>query len=248
MLGHIEMDDLMFVFFFFFKQKTEYVMRISDWSSDVCSSDLFGLYIYGPFQKNEFSSSVVASVPQQQDVDPGGNRATLTLSNGDVIVLNEAGQGRLAEQDGVDLVKPDQGQLEYIGGQPTAPEEALVYNTIHTPRGGKYQVRLPDGTRVWLNAESQLRYPVSFGDAERRVELSGEGYFEVAHREDQPFIVESQGQEVKVLGTHFNIKAYADELYSRTTLVEGRVSIRQLESGKEQILKQTEEADRKSVG
>src|SRR3546814_4524590 len=77
---------------------------------------LFGLYIYGPFQKNEFSSSVVASVPQQQDVDPGGNRATLTLSNGDVIVLNEAGQGRLAEQDGVDLVKPDQGQLEYIGG------------------------------------------------------------------------------------------------------------------------------------
>src|SRR3546814_20797672 len=92
------------------------------------------------------------------------------------------------------------------GGQPTAPEEALVYNTIHTPRGGKYQVRLPDGTRVWLNAESQLRYPVSFGDAERRVELSGEGYFEVAHREDQPFIVESQGQEVKVLGTHFNIK------------------------------------------
>src|SRR3546814_10593241 len=118
-------------------------MRISDWSSDVCSSDLrmgnrqdrgrsigirkhrirwyaaasfaallclLGLYIYGPFQKNEFSSSVVASVPQQQDVDPGGNRATLTLSNGDVIVLNEAGQGRLAEQDGVDLVKPDQGQ------------------------------------------------------------------------------------------------------------------------------------------
>src|SRR3546814_18855 len=117
------------------------------------------------------------------------------------------------------------------------------YATLTTPRGGEYQVALPDGSRVWLNAASSLTYPTSFnGHKERRVELTGEAYFEIAKDADHPFIVESARQSVRVLGTHFNITAYPNESSVQTTLAEGSITVTRKGSGDEQILRTGEQA------
>src|SRR5690606_13240443 len=105
----------------------------------------------------------------------------------------------------------------------------LTYNTITTPRGGQYMVVLPDGTKVWLNAASSLRFPTAFTGKERRVELSGEAYFEVA-KSGIPFLVNSAGQQIEVLGTHFNVMAYEDEASIKTTLLEGSVKVSNMKS------------------
>ncbi|WP_159451595.1 FecR family protein [Pedobacter africanus] len=153
---------------------------------------------------------------------PGHNRATLTFANGEIIQLSEAQTGVVVHRD----------QLSYNDGSPVnTPQEpktaAEIQLTAATPRGGTYQVTLPDGTRVWLNAATKLVFPSKFNDRERKVQLSGEAYFEVAKsRERMPFIVISKNQEVAVLGTHFNISSYPDENNVKTTLLEGRVSVR----------------------
>ncbi len=127
----------------------------------------------------------------------------------------------------VDLLcirKLSQGALVYQGGMPS---NELIYNSISTPKGGKFQITLADGTKVWLNAASSLRFPVQFVGGERRVELTGEGYFEVAKNPLKPFVVDVAGrEEVLVLGTHFNINSYGDEESINTTLLEGSVNIR----------------------
>ncbi|WP_448634930.1 FecR family protein [Pedobacter panaciterrae] len=124
--------------------------------------------------------------------------------------------------------KTADGQLVYTvsDSDPQGKNGAQLFNTIETPNGGKYQVNLPDGTRVWLNAASLLRYPTKFSGSKRVVELTGEGYFEVAKLPGKiPFIVKSEGQEVEVLGTHFNINSYEDEGPIKTTLLEGSVRV-----------------------
>ncbi len=161
----------------------------------------------------------------QQDIAPGGNKATLTLSDGSVINLNDMEDGAIMQQEGVEIAKTENGLLSYAVMSAQDRKRAPVFNTISTPNGGQYQVILPDGTRVWLNAASSLRYPTSFSGEERRVTLVGEGYFEVAKNEDLPFKVETDFQEVTVLGTHFNVKAYHDGAATKTTLLEGSVSI-----------------------
>ncbi|SMD04049.1 FecR family protein [Pedobacter africanus] len=173
-------------------------------------------------------------------VQPGSNRATLTLANGQVIALDDAGNGKLAEQAGISITKTKDGQLVYTVTNGAAGSNKETINTIATPKGGQYQVNLPDGSRVWLNAASSLRYPVHFTGAERRVTLTGEAYFEIAkvysaalsqadgatqRRLQAPFIVLTDKQQVTVLGTHFNINAYADEPAVKTTLLEGAVRI-----------------------
>ncbi|PTT00941.1 hypothetical protein DBR11_08625 [Pedobacter sp. HMWF019] len=160
-------------------------------------------------------------------IKPVGNKASLLLSNGKRIQLEDGKSGAVAEEAGIKIIKKANGQLVYeaIGGRASDLKNVL-YNTIETPRGGQYQVNLPDGTKVWLNAGTVFRYPVCFGVAkERRVELTGEGYFEVAKDKRHPFIVHSPAQEVEVLGTHFNINAYIEEPAVKTTLVEGSVSV-----------------------
>lgn len=160
------------------------------------------------------------------DVAPGGNKATLTLSDGQTISLTEAASGELAVESGVLVRKASDGQLVYEAPAAAAAAREITYNTITTPRGGQYQVVLPDGSRVWLNAASSLRYPASFaGMQERRVELTGEAYFEVAKDARKPFSVSSAQQTVKVLGTHFNVNAYTDEPVVKTTLLEGSVRV-----------------------
>jgi len=168
------------------------------------------------------------------DIAPGGNKAILTLANGKRISLTDAKNGQLAAQSGVTVTKLADGKIIYALEPGNAANATL--NSIETPRGGQYQLILPDGSKVFLNAASSLIYPASFvALKERRVELKGEAYFEVAKDKSHPFIVKAQNQEIKVLGTHFNINSYADEPMTKTTLVEGSVLVKA--SGIEQILK-----------
>ena len=162
------------------------------------------------------------------DIKPGGNKAYLVLSNGKRLSLTDAANGELAKEAGVEITKTADGQVIYTApGDPgMRGDDGGALNTIETPRGGQYQVRLPDGSKVWLNAASKLIYPVSFnGRGQRVVELSGEAYFEIFKNKLQPFVVKSKNQEVTVLGTHFNINSYTDEPGTKTTLLEGSVRV-----------------------
>jgi transmembrane sensor len=158
-------------------------------------------------------------------VAPGTNRAILTLADGSEVDLDNSAKGYLAKQaGGVNIRKAGNGKLIYENTTGAAIA-ASAYNTIATPRAGQYEIDLPDGTKVWLNAASSLKYPISFKANERRVELTGEAYFEVAHNKAAPFKVTTGGQTVTVLGTHFNIKGYTDDAAISTTLIEGSVLV-----------------------
>ncbi|EDM35124.1 putative anti-sigma factor [Pedobacter sp. BAL39] len=160
-------------------------------------------------------------------IQPGKNSATLTLADGKKILLTDHGNGKLANESGVSISKSADGQIIYeISDLEKQEGEPLRYNTLSTAFGQQYQIRLPDGTRVWLNNGSSLKYPVSFSKtAQRKVELDGEAYFEVSKDPSQPFVVKTSTQEVLVLGTHFNLNAYANEPLTKTTLLEGRVKV-----------------------
>lgn len=164
------------------------------------------------------------------DVAPGKDGATLTLSSGKKISLADALSGNLADEAGVKISKDQDGQLVYTAS--SSGEAAGGYNTLTTSRGQQAKIRLADGTLVFLNAESSLRYPVSLASSgSRKVELTGEGYFEVAKlthsggKARVPFLVKTASQQVEVLGTHFNISAYLEEPSVRTTLLEGSVRV-----------------------
>ncbi|MFB9863509.1 FecR family protein [Rufibacter immobilis] len=163
-----------------------------------------------------------APVPATAEVQPGRNKAYLTLADGTVIDLEATANGDLSQHSGFKIIKLD-GQLSYLGQEPTAGQ--AQFNTLSTPHGGQYQITLADGTKVWLNAASSLRFPAAFAGKERMVELTGEAYFEVAKNKAMPFKVKSRGMEVEVLGTHFNLMAYEDETQLRTTLLEGAVKV-----------------------
>ncbi|NTD99230.1 DUF4974 domain-containing protein [Agrobacterium tumefaciens] len=161
---------------------------------------------------------------QFANILPGGNKAVLTLDDGSSLVLTDASLGKVADQYDMSVVKTAEGELSYKKRNGENPSE-LVYNTITTPVGGKYSVILPDGSKVWLNSKSSLRFPTSFTGAERRVQMTGEVYFEVAKNPKQPFKVQSGGTEISVLGTHFNVMAYNDEADQKTTLLEGSIHL-----------------------
>lgn len=162
------------------------------------------------------------------DVAPGGNKAMLTLSDGSVIVLDSAGNGTLTQQGSTKVIKSGAGQLAYeiaASGKLQAASR-IEYNTVTTPRGGQYQVQLPDGSKVWLNASSTLHFPTAFSGRSREVEITGEAYFEIAKDAGKPFFVKARDMRVEVLGTHFNLNAYTDEPVIRATLLEGSVRVR----------------------
>lgn len=173
--------------------------------------------------KQQTTAPVAASLEMKHDALPGGNKATLTLADGSVIVLDTTANGNLAQQGNTKVIKLDSGMLAYNAGNANTTE--VLYNTITTPRGGQYQIQLPDGTKVWLNAASSLHFPTVFTGNERDVTLTGEGYFEVAHNAAKPFHVITGSTQVEVLGTHFNIMAYPDEAVIKTTLLEGSVKV-----------------------
>ncbi len=180
-------------------------------------------------RQNHEQKPVLSGTPkttQPAEVLPGGNKAMLTLADGSTIILDSASNGLLSNQGNIRVEKLDNGLLAYrLNGKLVTEKDAAFYNTISTPRGGQYQVTLSDGTRVWLNAASSIRFPVMFTGAERLVEVTGETYFEVARNASRPFKVKAVKSVVEVLGTHFNINAYTDEASIRTTLLEGKVKV-----------------------
>jgi len=157
------------------------------------------------------------------DKPAGTQNATLTLGDGTKITLDSAANGRLAQQGSTRIIKLN-GQIAYTNNGKGVNNETL-WNTISTARGNQYMLILSDGTKVWLNAASSMRFPAAFKDKERKVEVTGEAYFEIAKDAAKPFKVITGGGEVLVLGTHFNVNAYADEAAVKTTLLEGSVAI-----------------------
>ncbi len=178
---------------------------------------------------------VAAVKSNTHEIAPGSNKAILTLANGEKIFLSQTQNGKIANQGNILIKKTGSGQIVYSSLKNGVQLLANLYNIATTPRGGQYTFTLADGTKVWLNAASSIKFPVAFDGNERRVELSGEAYFEVAHNAAKPFRVVTGKQVVEVLGTHFDINAYADEADVRTTLLEGSVKVSS--AGKTNILK-----------
>lgn len=198
------------------------------------------------FRYNKYKPSaplaLVKDTTYLHDAAPGGNKAMLRLANDSVIDLTGAKNGVLDQQGGSQVVKPADGELAYEKGG----AGSVGFNTLITPRGGQYHLTLPDGSRVWLNAASALKYPTVFSGKERVVELQGEAYFEVAQNASMPFRVmvrktpAEEPVQVEVLGTQFNVMAYPDEPGISTTLLEGSVRVR--EGAKAVLIKPGEQA------
>lgn len=184
----------------------------------ICS--LFTVFYFSRQPENRMVKNTV----QHRAVDfaPGGNQAVLTLANGSKVILDNKGNGTLAEQGGTIVSKKEDGLLAYQSAKAGSVAE-VSYNTVTTPRGGQYQIILPDGSKVWLNAASSLKFPTAFSGKNRYVELKGEAYFEVTKNKNLPFMVKSSDQLIEVLGTHFDINNYPEEPEAKTTLLEGRV-------------------------
>lgn len=187
---------------------------------------LAGWYFW-PKPQSPLQPPVVKTTPKQvapdNDLVPAIRRATLTLADGSVVELDSAQDGVLAMEGNTAVTKTGDGRIVY--GQ-AASDQPLLYNTLSVPRGSNVvHITLGDGTRVWLNAASSLRYPVAFTGDERKVEITGEAYFEVAHNEAMPFTVTKGAMRVAVLGTHFNVNAYNEEEAIRVTLLKGSVRV-----------------------
>lgn len=172
----------------------------------------------GPAQKK---AAVATSV---EVIQPGRQGAVLTLADGRRVVLDSVGKGVISSQEGTRVIWQN-NQLVYETGNGIAAANSTACNTMATPKGRQFQLVLPDGSKVWLNAASSIRYPVVFAKNERKVELTGEAYFEVAHDKARPFRVQTPNQVVQALGTGFNVNAYENEGLEKTTLIEGRVSV-----------------------
>ena len=204
-----------------------------------------GLLFYLVHQNDQVVSENTSRAVIKNDIPPGGNKAILTLANGSKIILDDAATGELVRQSGISITKAAEGRLTCkVIGQTTKDDlpAETVYNTIETPKGGQYRIDLPDGTKVWLNAGSSLRYPNRFAGQERKVALTGEAYFEVAKNKEMPFRVVSGKQVVEVLGTHFNINAYTDEASVKTTLLEGSVNVWLQEARQSELLNPGQQA------
>jgi transmembrane sensor len=200
---------------------------------------LAGLW-YGEKMTKKAPATDMAGSLYQNDIRPARNHALLTIPGGKVIDLDSNSTGAVALQAGARLVKNGAGEWEYRAkadraasggkaaegdGAATSAGRSVEYNTILAPRGGQFAFVLEDGTRVWLNASSSMRFPTAFTGKSRDVALEGEAYFEVANNPRMPFVVQAGGMQVRVLGTHFNVNAYTDETAIRTTLLEGSVKI-----------------------
>jgi ferric-dicitrate binding protein FerR (iron transport regulator) len=173
----------------------------------------------------------------------------LTLADGRTITLDDVQNGILTKEGNTAVSKKDGIVMYHSPAGDAQPAAIISYNTLTTPRGGQYQLVLPDGSKVWLNAASSIKYPTAFTGNERKVEVTGEGYFEVAKNASMPFHVQVNNMDVEVLGTHFNINGYSDEPSIRTTLLEGSVKVRQwsmvngqLKTENEALLKPGEQA------
>ena len=198
------------------------------------------LYFLSTKNNDNPNEKPVARKAVKSDVQAGSDKAVLTLSDGRTIILDSMKTGLLAQDGTVRIQQNEDGEITYTGTDST-----MAYNVVATPRGGQYQITLGDGTKVWLNADSYLKFPAGLKTAPRNVELRGEAYFEVAKNSERPFTVNvrtpiGEGGIVKVLGTHFNINGYGDDGSTTTTLLEGSVQIEK--SGVTKLLQPGEKA------
>ena len=191
-----------------------------------------GIYFFQNLTSQKNTSAVIV---QKQDIMPGLNKATLTLGDGKIIELGKSGDDTTINGR-VKVLRKD-GQIIY---EPTVADNEIVYNTLTVPRKGQYKLVLPDGSKVWLNSESSIKYPVSFPDKERKVFITGEAFFEVAKDKTKPFRVVAGEVAVEALGTQFNVNAYTNEPFLSATLIEG--SIRVSKGSEVKILKPSQQA------
>lgn len=206
------------------KRRRGRVVRIAGWSA--AASLLIAIAIGGLMRTVHPTAHTTngVSIAVNRTVMPGRNMATLTLANGQRLLLDSVAKGELGVQGDSKVMKADSTSLAYKpSGNSSVPVE---YNVLTTPKAGQFQVTLPDGSRVWLNNVSSLRYPTSFRGKDRRVELTGEAYFEIARDVRKPFIVQVKDASIEVLGTNFNVMAYPDESGSQTTLLTGAVRVK----------------------
>ncbi len=183
---------------------------------------------------------------QLYDVEPGGNKAILTLADGSNVVLDSIQTGVFAKQGNTQIIKSDSGQLVYstslskgsknLPGSLKKGDTPVQMNTLTTPRAGQYRLVLPDSSIAFLDAFSSIRFPTAFNGQSREVTTTGQVYFEVAHDEHKPFKVTTKGQTIRVLGTHFNINAYDDEAVIKTTLLEGSIEVSSLLTGQSSLI------------
>ncbi|MEN2416264.1 FecR family protein [Flavobacterium mesophilum] len=180
--------------------------------------------------KSEMPKNSIQVVEKPKEIAPGGNRGILTLSNGKQIILSDISSKDIIakeDQDEVTIKMDANGVITYVINPNVANSEKddNSFNTLSTPTGGQYNIVLADGTKVFLNAVSSIKYPTQFNGDQRIVELEGEAYFEVAKNKNKPFLVKSDNQTIEVLGTHFNVHAYNNESVVKTTLLEGSVAV-----------------------
>jgi transmembrane sensor len=223
----------------------------------IAASFLVGVSIYlfsVKTHKNKALQVLASSVANhyKADIPPGSDKAMLKLANGSAINLDKLQVGVVIQEGNTKIQKLKSGALAYNSQDRNIG--AVFYNTLTTPPGGQYEVILPDGSKVWLNASSSLYYPIAFKGKERTVELKGEAYFEVAHAispstgKKMPFLVKANDLNVEVLGTHFNIMAYANEKQIKTTLLLGKVRVTRYGLTKILLPGQEATADDKSHG
>lgn len=210
------------------KQETK-VIRI--WPRFAVAASITVLLGTGIFYFTKTKEQPIQVAEKPQEIAPGGNRGILTLSNGKQIVLADISAkdtiAKEGEEDEVTIKMGANGVITYIinPNTDTSKADANLFNTLSTPTGGQYNIVLADGTKVYLNAVSSIKYPTQFNGDQRIVELDGEAYFEVAKNKNKPFIVKSGDQDIEVLGTHFNVHAYDNESVVKTTLLEGSVAV-----------------------
>jgi hypothetical protein len=184
----------------------------------------FAYWFFQHPAKDKLIATAVAPHAKQTSIKPGGNHAVLTMADGSTIVLDSVQNGNIVS--GNSKIKKQGALLVYDGSKPLKEGTVVLYNTLSTPRGGQYQLVLPDGSKVWLNASSSIHFPTAFIGNARNVTLTGEAYFEITKNKAKPFHVNVNGMQVEVLGTHFNVNAYDDEGAIKTSLLEGSVKIK----------------------
>ncbi|RYY00999.1 MAG: DUF4974 domain-containing protein [Gammaproteobacteria bacterium] len=204
--------------------------RIIPWFRIAAAACIFLVFCLGTYllkneKKDLVSNSVDVLIVVKDTLAPGSDKAVLTLSNGRKINLDNSQSGLLATEGAARIKKTDNGRVIYESSSDVAQSTEISYNTLSTPRGGKYDLTLSDGTKVWLNAASSIRYPSVFSGTSREVEITGEAYLEVQHDASRPFRVIAAGQLIEDIGTAFNVNTYDDEPVLKTTLIEGSIKI-----------------------
>lgn len=190
---------------------------------------LLVVFSVGAFFYMNQNQSISIVKTKKLEIKPGGDNAVLTLANGSKIILNEAANGQIGYQSGASITKTKSGELVYSFAE-NANAQNTAINMISTPRGGQYHLILTDGTDVWLNSNSSIRFPATFTGNQRKVEITGEVYFEVFKNKAKPFIVNTSQSQITVLGTHFNVNSYDDEAFEKTTLLEGSIELKKGEA------------------